>query len=221
MLSALLLTGLLAAPVIHNETQGPEAKRPTGEKKSSTKAPKTLLYRWRDKNGRIVISDKPPAHGDYDVIEVPQPQTYRPVPVKPLEPISSEVSVSRADNAVSPPPEIEIVSPAHNSWLDNNIGKAKVQIRLTGHLAKRYQLSVYLDDKLLGSTTTYTLENLDRGEHKIRVEITDVAKKKVVRRKRSTFYVRRPSVNQPTGPYPKAGPPMPQYLQQGKNPYHK
>lgn len=225
MFSTLLFAWLLAAqadPVIKDETAASESSKPSQSipaKKPSAKAPKALLYRWRDANGRIVISDTPPKHGKYEVIEVPQAQTYRAPSLQPLEPLTTGTESGLDKDAAPPVPDIEIVSPPHDSWLDNNTGKADIRIRLTGNLPKQYQLEVYLDGKPLGHVTQYTLDNLDRGAHQLRVIIRDVQKRKTVKEKTSTFYVRRPSIHQPTGPYPKAGPPMPAHLQRGKNPY--
>ena len=170
--------------------EAPPAKQPQSQDI------RTWIYRWKDAQGNWVISDKPPADGKAEAIELPKPQTYAPPPIDGLARTLDDggTSDTPADTRMKAP-KPHIITPANDSWLDNNVGDAIIRIGLSGPIPDGHELRVYLDGQILGTgQTQFSLNNLPRGTHRIRADIVDLKKKKAVRSTESVFYVRRPFI---------------------------
>lgn len=167
------------------------------KKKTKVKAQqkkKKYIYQWQDANGNTVISDTP--HPGAIAIPVPQAQKISSPSVPPSGRFMTDVDDGTKADADTSPPDLTILSPANDSWLDNNLGNVIIQVTVTPSLLPGQELQILLDGEVKNSSnsTSVTLKNLSRGEHSVVAQVKRKSSKKILRSKQSTFYVRRPIV---------------------------
>ncbi|HFB66885.1 MAG TPA: DUF4124 domain-containing protein [Aeromonadales bacterium] len=169
------------------------AKQNKGKKKAQQRK-KNYIYQWQDENGNTVISDKP--HPGAVAIPVPRAQNIStsPTHVRQNFTLDTEDGTKTDDN--SSPPDLTIISPANDSWLDNNLGNVTIQVAVTPSLLPGQVLQILLDGEVKNSanSSSITLKNLSRGEHSVVAQVIMKSSKKILRSKQITFYVRRPIV---------------------------
>jgi hypothetical protein len=76
--AGLLLGGAVGWWLLEREQRpdGPASPEATA---ASVSAPGPQLYRWRDSQGVLQVSDKPPASGDYEVVTLRTDQNVVPM----------------------------------------------------------------------------------------------------------------------------------------------
>jgi len=157
------------------------------------------MYRWEE-NGVVHYSDKPVKGADK--IKTPVLQTYEPPPI----PVAGE-SASVGTTVEKKQPEnyrsISLLTPAHDGTVRNTVGHVDVNVVLEPELFEGHKFNVLLDGKpAIKPHTAYfvTLINVDRGMHKLQVEVMDHKKNVVLSTKEVTFYMHRTRKNQVQGP---------------------
>jgi hypothetical protein len=95
-------------------------------------------------------------------------------------------------------PVLVITQPAHQGTIHDNTGTVAVAVSLQGaDLAAGRHLRVLLDGKLYGEqlrTLSFTMRNVDRGEHSLSVTLVDDTNAVVTASPTITFYLQRASV---------------------------
>ena len=131
------------------------------------------IYTWTDQNGNTVYSDQP--HPGASEIEVQAPQTYTPsaLPLNSSDESPARKKDKRADERYN---ELKIAKPLDDNALRSNNGQVDVELTLSPALdtAVGDYLVLYLDDEVVVPSTTsthITLDNIDRGTHRLRAEI--------------------------------------------------
>lgn len=155
----------------------------------------TTIYRWTDSDGNVHFGDDPPAGaervevGEPAVVSTP-PRTAHPTPA----PTPSE----------APAPAyrlFEIVSPADDAVVRDNLGRVPVNIDIDPPLRGNHRIDVRLDgarhpDQPATRSTAFTLHDVDRGTHTLEVRVLDSAGN-VLARSASQFHLHRATVHSP------------------------
>jgi len=156
------------------------------------------VYKWEE-NGVVHYSDKPASGAEK--IKMPELQTYEPPPIpaaKEQAPAVTKVEKKQPENYKS----ISLLTPVHDSTVRNTIGLVDVNVDLEPELFEGHKFVVLLDGKpAMKSHTSYfvTLENVDRGTHKLKVQVMDKNNNVVMTTKEVTFYMHRTRKNQIQG----------------------
>jgi hypothetical protein len=146
------------------------------------------IYVWRDKQGVLVYSDtaKPGA----EEIEVKKSNT-----------IKSSINISVLDitpKAIDEKYDVNIIQPTSNATVRDNTGSVYIYADITPILKLRHKVQLYLDDKPYKqpqSHSMFALQNIDRGEHKIKVTLLSDKGKVIATSQPVTFYMHRVSIN--------------------------
>ena len=128
------------------------------------------LYKWKDAQGTVHFSDQPQPGAEKmevrDIQTVPAikgPPAGLPDAKKPASPTKYDVA---------------IVSPANDATLHDNTGDISVRIQVTPPLRADlgHKIQLWVDGAPHGepgATTQFTLNNIDRGTHNLKVSVLD------------------------------------------------
>ncbi|MDN3653716.1 DUF4124 domain-containing protein [Thalassotalea ponticola] len=152
------------------------------------------VYVWRDENGNMVFSDspKPGAAEVGEEIEVKDKQT-----------IISSVDTSILD--VKPEPvkeqyEVEITQPEDHATIRDNSGSIYIAGRVAPLFKRGYQVRLMFNGQQHGEPQTrsvFILRDVDRGEHKIKLELLDDTGKVIASSNERTVYLHRARIKRP------------------------
>ncbi len=159
------------------------------------KKKKDVIYQWVDENGNTVISDKP--HPGALEIPLPKPQTYKPVLKDIPKTITNTQEPFRAVKIYDKtPPKLKILSPLNDGWLENNMGNVEISVAVIPYLRLGQVLVIKLDDAEVsrGSLTSVKIQGIDRGNHRVSVEVEMENTGKVIVKEEINFNARRPTV---------------------------
>lgn len=139
------------------------------------------IYQYTDEKGNRVFTDHPPLGVDATSIKLP---AINAVPEGPsavqLEAAESTDS-SSANTAAPPYSQLELSGLPVDEAIRANNGNFSVQVAITPKLSMSHRLQLLIDGQpygAAGSSTSLHVENIDRGEHRIAVQV--VAGDKVV-----------------------------------------
>jgi len=155
------------------------------------------MYKWVDKDGNISYSDQPPFKGAQK-LDAPAISTVpaADVPDKPTAP-SAEADKSK-DNKTTSYTYLKITAPVDDATIRNNEGNFSVSITIKPALDTKHghYFSVLMDGKTVQDklyVSSASLNNIDRGTHKISVAVKN-DKGKVLRKSKSiTVHLHRQS----------------------------
>jgi Domain of unknown function (DUF4124) len=146
------------------------------------------LYKWVDDNGVVHYEDRPQPGAEK--IHVNAAQTYKATPAPTVD--SSHKSTPAASYS-----RVAIASPIAEQVFVNTGGSVPVAAELQPQLQPGHQLWFLLDgarvEGLSPSSTSATLDNVDRGEHSLAAQVSDAAGTPIITSAPVTFYVRIPS----------------------------
>lgn len=155
------------------------------------------VYKVIDENGKVIYTDQAPAEGtEAETITLPETNTTpatraaKPTtqaPTSAAEPTAAAITYKR----------IEITAPDHQQTIPAGQQTVSVELALTPALAPEHKVQMIFDGSPWGEpapVTRFVLENLERGEHQLQVEIIDSEGKRLGRSNTVTIYVQRPSV---------------------------
>ncbi len=155
-----------------------------------TRAAAAEIYRWVDENGTVHFGDQPPPGAEK--VELPSPSTYTPPPLPAIKPRPEPTVEAPAYSAV------RILQPQDQATIRDNAGNFEVSFAtepgLKSQLGHQYQ--VLLDGRPVAriSAGNYRFENVDRGEHRIRVQVVDPQGQVLIESEPVTVYLHRESV---------------------------
>ena len=107
---------------------------------------------------------------------------------EPVRDISSTIPASYTDAV--------IISPADDTAVRSNVGNLTVRGQVSPKLESGHRAQLLLDGVPQGApsrTLEFSLENIDRGTHRLRIRILDVADNPVFSGAPSTFHLLRHS----------------------------
>jgi len=165
----LLLTISLVAPV----------------KSSSTK-----VYVWRNEKGLLVFSDTPKPGAEE-------------VKTKPSNVIKSSTSIETQVLDIKPKIiddnyQVVIEHPENNSTIRDNTGSVFISGSIKPIFKRGLTIQLYVDDipfQKPQSHTRFSLKNIDRGEHQLKMKLLDKKGKVIALSESITFYMHRTSVH--------------------------
>ncbi len=154
-------------------------------------------YRWVDADGVVHFSDTP--HPGAEEIVLPEANT---VSVRRREPRGRATSNAdpestgdaKAQQAFSYS-SLDIRSPAAEETLWNIEGVLSVALDLQPGLQPGHQVKVYHNgESRIVSGTSFQLQEVWRGEHKLQAEILDSNGKMLIRSRSNRFYVQQNTI---------------------------
>ncbi len=147
------------------------------------------MYKWKDENGRIHYSERPPEEGAEE-FQLPKAVTYTPKAVAD----SSGNDPDKAD--AKGYQELKITKPEMNETVRSNKGEVQVQFTLTPTLLHGHQYKLFLDGKALDQAvpkTAVMLSGLTRGSHTVVVKVADANGVFLITSPSVIFHLRRES----------------------------
>ena len=152
----------------------------------------TPVYKITDDNGNVVFTDQPPAVNAESAKQhtIRPLNTAEPLAIKPGEP-------SPAPAAVNIPFETRIEQPADGSTIPMGPGNFSVSVLISPPLTDAEHLQLEMDGAPYGAPQRqqqWSLSNIYRGEHQLRVYRLHSSQAQVDVSDTSTVFVLRPSV---------------------------
>lgn len=148
------------------------------------------IYVWRNESGELVYSDTPKP-GAEEVITKPGNI------IKSSTTLETQVLDIQAKK-IAEEYEVTIIQPKDNATIRDNTGSVFVSGVITPIFKRGLKIQLMLDDKPYQqpqNDTRFSLRNVDRGEHQIKMQIFNEEGKVIALSKPITFYMHRASVN--------------------------
>ncbi len=158
-------------------------------------------YTWVDANGKVHYSDTPPPNTNQPVVAqplpsypapTPQPQPqYQPQPAPQPTPQPTPVA-----QKVTYASKVSISSPQNKATIRDNSGNITINASTNHPLQSDQSLRLVINGRTVATqrSTRFQLNNVDRGEQQIRVEL--LTQNKVVDSSSVVVYLHRATVNQ-------------------------
>lgn len=124
------------------------------------------VYKTVDENGNVIFTDKPSEEAleikikDLDnSINNPNPGRYKASAQKPEEEDKYE--------------SFAVTSPENGAGIRSNSGNVSISVSLAPSLNSGHKIIISMDGKEVGSGTSVSLQNVDRGTHSITARVVD------------------------------------------------
>lgn len=148
------------------------------------------VYVWRNEKGELVYSD------------TPRPGAEE-VKTKPGNIIKSSTKVETQvldinTKKIDDNYQVVINIPKNNSTIRDNTGSIYIQGSIKPIFKRGLKIQLILDDEPYQKPqnhTKFSLRNIDRGEHQIKMKLLNEKGKEIASSKTITFYMHRASVN--------------------------
>ncbi|MCY1431325.1 hypothetical protein D9M71_472900 [compost metagenome] len=127
------------------------------------------IYKYTDANGKTVFTNKPPTGVDAKPVDLPPAPTVQMQP-----PVSATPKASSNPGETTPYTILALGNLPSAEALRANNGTFSIDVIQQPRLAGNHQLRLLLDGQPYGPPsreTTFTLENIDRGEHTLAVQV--------------------------------------------------
>ncbi|MGF1725870.1 DUF4124 domain-containing protein [Photobacterium nomapromontoriensis] len=162
------------------------------------------IYSWEDDDGVVHFSDQP--HPEAKPLEI-KPPKIQSAPEPAADTVQADIVKKAEDNAAFLPPEVILLSPAHQATLRDNSGNITVTASSNRKLNKGHTVRLRLDGNISGRSQTqldWQLNHLDRGSHTLQIELLKYGKV-IASSDKITVYLHRASIKQqkPSKPMPK------------------
>ncbi len=179
---------------------------------AASNAAEKPIYKTVDADGNTVFTDLPPKEGHREVLTLGTPNVF--VSEEAIPGLQNDrPSAGGVEQGDDPRlyRTLRIVSPANNKSIRGNDGSVQVGVDVEPGLINGHKLRLLLDGVryLEGASTSFMLNNLERGEHTLQVDIIVHTSGQVLQSsERSVFNLQRytqltaPNQDQPT-PLPK------------------
>ena len=164
------------------------------------------MWRWVDQRGVVHYSDRPQPGAERVELDPAQTYTAPRVEAVPADPETAPESGTQDTGSYS---QLSIVSPEEGEMLWNIRGELNVRLRMEPGLREGHRLQVYLDEQRVADvpqSTQFTLDEVYRGEHRLRASIEDERGRELVSSGTVVFYVQQASLQNPNRPSPPRGP---------------
>jgi len=157
---------------------------------SSVASQAAPYYKYKDRNGDIIYSDTPPYAGAVP-LNAPALPTFPAVKPKPKA--SPEPAIEDTETKYL---SLSIFQPANDESIRSNEGTVAITIKLIPELSTRegHYINIYLDGKLVkkkSASLNITLNDIDRGSHKIKAEVRNKKGKRLKASTSSIFHLHR------------------------------
>ena len=147
------------------------------------------IFVTKDANGVLIFSDSPQP-GAQEVNLTSRPNIME----------STGTNLPDRKQVEPEPFKIEIAQPENNGTVRDNTGSVYVSGRITPMFQRGLQVRLVVDGTPLSepqNKATFILRNIERGEHKLQMELFDQSGKLIATSPVTTFYLHRASVINP------------------------
>lgn len=169
---------------------------------ASTVMAQSAIYRTTDEHGNIVFTDAPPAGAKKSEIVEMQPINTTPAPV-PRELTLKELEEEANKQTTAKLQEVQITSPKNQETIPRGPGNFSVRVKVKPTLRSGQSLQLFVDGVPHNEpqrSGTWSLTNVFRGSHELKVGIVDSAGETPAMSDPVTVFVQRPGVgNQARG----------------------
>lgn len=148
------------------------------------------IYVWRNEEGVLVFSDSPKA-GAEEVTLKPESAV---VPSMNIETSLLDITPKVIENNY----QVIINQPTDNATIRDNTGSVFISGSIQPVFKRGFKIQLFLDGKSHQAPQThsmFSLKDIDRGEHQIKMDLLDNEGKVIASSKSVTFYMHRSSVN--------------------------
>ncbi|WDD98423.1 MULTISPECIES: DUF4124 domain-containing protein [Thalassomonas] len=152
----------------------------------AVEATSTKIYVWRNEQGVLVFSDTPRPGAEEVKVENKNDQL-------------TSVDTSILDikpKAIEEKYQVSISQPENNATVRDNTGSVYVAGRIKPIFKKGLKIQLYLDNTPYQEPqdhSMFVLRNIDRGEHKIKMDLINNQGKVIASSKPIVFYMHRAS----------------------------
>lgn len=158
----------------------------------SQAADKKKIYVWRNAEGVLVFSDSPKPNVKSDTIDVSKtPNIIQSVDASIL---SGDTSKEELLDVVS----IDIVKPLDQDTIRDNTGSLYINGLIKPSFKRGMSVVLKFDDKKVAGpqkSAVFIMRDVDRGEHRVQLEVWNDSGKVIAVSKPITVYLHRASVN--------------------------
>lgn len=148
------------------------------------------IYVWRNADGILVFSDTPkPGAEEMSTKQGNVIQSTTSIETKVLDITPQEIPEQFA---------IDITTPKNNATIRDNTGSIYISGAIKPRFKSDLNVQLMLDEKPYDEpqkNATFSLRNIDRGEHKIKMLLIDDKGKVIASSEPVTFYMHRASTN--------------------------
>ncbi|MFT7009573.1 MAG: hypothetical protein ACJAXJ_004123 [Colwellia sp.] len=148
------------------------------------------IYVWRDETGVLVYSDTPRPGAE-------EVKTKKGNIIKSSTNIETQI-LDIKSKKIKEEYQVEINHPKNNSTIRDNTGSIYISGSIKPIFKRGLKIQLMIDDKphLTPQThTMFSLHNIDRGEHQIKMKLLNEKGKVIASSKVITFYMHRASLN--------------------------
>ncbi|MBV1879271.1 MAG: DUF4124 domain-containing protein [Pseudomonadales bacterium] len=135
------------------------------------------IYRSTDKQGNVTYSDMPADLADE--ITLPEPSIYQSTPAQTLQRTRTKSATAKAVSYR----QLNILSPLNNTAIRSNNGSLDISFECAPQIRPGHSFQLLIDDQVrqtLKQTGTVGLQNVDRGSHKIQLQIIEDSSGKIL-----------------------------------------
>lgn len=158
------------------------------------------VYKWVDANGAVHFSDVPQEGAEE--VHIAPPQTYSAPSLPPITPRSEVLEAPAEYSEFS----LAIPEPDANIWGDVGVVDVSFTSEPSLQIERGHKLVVLVDGQPRPAVTTssVTLENVERGSHQLQGQIVDSLGKVIIASQSITVHVHRQSalLSKPKQPAP-------------------
>lgn len=157
---------------------------------SSVLAGQDKVYVWRNKQGVVVFSDKQ-VPGAKEVVLGDNSKNIFTANV------NASILASEAD-VRSTQYQLRVDQPLAQATIRDNTGAVYIKGRVLPRFKKDFKVQLHLDGKTYSkpqSQAVFLLQDVDRGEHQIKMTLIDEKGKLIATSDSITFYMRRATLN--------------------------
>jgi len=150
------------------------------------------VYRVVGEDGQITFTDSPAASTKAETINLPA------INITTAPPARTNEGDNEATGDEAPYTSARITQPLNNATIPPGQTTLIVELALKPALQEGHLAQLYIDGRTQGAasaSTTFSISGLNRGEHKVHIEILGADKKRKTKTATVTFHVKQHSAN--------------------------
>jgi hypothetical protein len=151
----------------------------------------TQVYVWRNESGELVFSDSPKAGAE-------EITTSDANVIKSITRVDAKVLDINPQQISKISYNINVSSPKNQTTIRDNTGSVFISANITPTFKQGLKVQLILDgvpEAQAQALTVFSLKNIDRGEHTIKMLLINETGKVIASSKLVTFYMHRAAIN--------------------------
>jgi len=154
---------------------------------------KKKIYVWRNADGVLVFSDSPKPNVKTDTVDVSNSPNI-------IQSVDASILSGKKDEQQAEQVTIEITKPSNEQTIRDNTGSVYINGIIRPSFKRGMSVVLKFDDKKVAGpqkSAVFILRDVDRGEHRVQLEVWNESGKVIAVSPSVTFFVHRASVNRP------------------------